>query len=865
MILRWWQLAIRNWRARLGRSLAESLAVAVACALVVLLTCCFDSLEQAMWTWHGRWIGRVDIRVEAPRGGWLDESVLARVRAVDGVAAASARLEERAMLVGPSGRVSAVVKGKTIPSDADLHPQDFLAGRQVGSDEQRETVISRQLAETLGVEVGDAVEIRIYDRAELLTVVGIVDRPPLFSFVPMTAHVPMNTAQALFGRQGRVDTVYVRARPEEAVGALAGSIATVLGPGYEIRITAHSSELVLGNIRLVRMAVVVLSSLLFVLATVLIFATLAGAMVTRVAQLGTLRCVGASRRQLAGLVIAEAMPMAVVGLVLGAPVGLVGSWLVVRAWPEAFVAGWTFSGWGLAMAAGGAIAAVLVGALLPAWTAWRIPPIQAQRLTGRAGRWWAAPVAGAAGVALLAFPAALLHNAGELEPALYRHALFGVPAMIAGVFLLAPLVLTAMAWSTGSPLGAVVAVDGRLLGRQVVRHRWRAAAVVTALAVCVAMMISAPTQTESLIAGRSLPTEFPDLLVIAPMGVSRAEAVTAMNDLDVSHWAGLNGFDIMLVGEKGTVPQKPVLPAMMGWRGGNCWFLSVDPDQMDNVMKLRFVQGDAVEAVNRLTQGDAVIVADIFARRWGKGVGDRLLMRGRYVRPFEAEIVGVIDSASLRTASGGMELRELFVRSAAQTVLGSSAMALDRFNYGGYSMLFIDVDTPTEGDSLAEKLRMRWRHKPIDSISLSRFRDRVAGEFRRLALIFTVVAGLLGGAVGTIGTANAMHAAVQGRRRELAVLHAVGMTRGALLRLVLGEAVIIGLSGTLLGLVVGLYAARLDTSLHALVLGQRSPVTVPWATILVAASASLVAVVVSAGPAAIRAGRVKVNDLQVDA
>ncbi len=45
MIHRWWQLAIRNWRARFARTLTESIAVVVACDLVVLLTCALTSAE----------------------------------------------------------------------------------------------------------------------------------------------------------------------------------------------------------------------------------------------------------------------------------------------------------------------------------------------------------------------------------------------------------------------------------------------------------------------------------------------------------------------------------------------------------------------------------------------------------------------------------------------------------------------------------------------------------------------------------------------------------------------------------------------------------------------------------------------------
>ena len=53
-----------------------------------------------------------------------------------------------------------------------------------------------------------------------------------------------------------------------------------------------------------------------------ILSTLSMGMVERIGQMGTLRCLGMTRFQMAMLVLAEALPTGIVGILLGIPVGL---------------------------------------------------------------------------------------------------------------------------------------------------------------------------------------------------------------------------------------------------------------------------------------------------------------------------------------------------------------------------------------------------------------------------------------------------------------------------------------------------------------------------------------------------------------
>src|SRR5439155_23895204 len=70
------------------------------------------------------------------------------------------------------------------------------------------------------------------------------------------------------------------------------------------------------------------------------------------------------------------------------------------------------------------------------------------------------------------------------------------------------------------------------------------------------------------------------------------------------------------------------------------------------------------------------------------------------------------------------------------------------------------------------------------------------------------VASLVAIFVGGFIVYNALAIAVAQRRREIGILRALGVTRRAILALFVGEGMILGLAGSVLGLIAGLGLAR---------------------------------------------------------
>jgi putative ABC transport system permease protein len=99
----------------------------------------------------------------------------------------------------------------------------------------------------------------------------------------------------------------------------------------------------------------------------------------------------------------------------------------------------------------------------------------------------------------------------------------------------------------------------------------------------------------------------------------------------------------------------------------------------------------------------------------------------------------------------------------------------------------------------------------------------------RAVLVALAAVSLLG---AFLGVASAMSATVQGRRRELALLSALGSERRWIGRFFLAEASLLGLAGGLLGGLGGLAAGRALGALLFDLPAAWAPVLLPFATVL---------------------------------
>lgn len=213
-------------------------------------------------------------------------------------------------------------------------------------------------------------------------------------------------------------------------------------------------------------------------------------------------------------------------------------------------------------------------------------------------------------------------------------------------------------------------------------------------------------------------------------------------------------------------------------------------------------EADMRPALDALRGGDGLgdLLADPAAvwllaedlRRLGLAVGDRLPIEVHG----EQRALRVAGALAPNRALDREGLRDVLVMdiAAAQELLGRGDR-LDRLD--------LLVDSGNSLSRIASLLPADAQLLPADQ------RQATLQDMTRAFRINLTAFSLLALLVGAFLIYNTMSFSVVQRRPLLGQLRAIGSTRGEILRLVLGEAALIGLAGTLLGLLLGIALAQL--------------------------------------------------------
>ncbi|MCJ7659910.1 MAG: ABC transporter permease, partial [Anaerolineales bacterium] len=194
-----------------------------------------------------------------------------------------------------------------------------------------------------------------------------------------------------------------------------------------------------------------------------------------------------------------------------------------------------------------------------------------------------------------------------------------------------------------------------------------------------------------------------------------------------------------------------------------------------------------------LTRPGAVLLSKDFAGQYNLGVGSRiqLVYGGNEVRGFVAGLLQPGDNFSKR-ALEGVVLADI---ATAQEITGRIGK-LDR----------IDLILPGESDVVLRELRELM--PPNGLISPIEARNGAVQQMTKAFRVNLTALSLLALVVGLFLIYNTMTFSVVQRRSLFGILRSLGVTRGEVFVLVIGEALILGVLGASLGLLLGTLMGR---------------------------------------------------------
>ena len=320
----------------------------------------------------------------------IDESMVDEVRAVPGVALARGAVTGFALILDKDGQPiqpgGAPTFGASI-GDTRLSG-DFVYRQGLEPTRADQVAIDARTAEGAGFQLGDRIDVVFQHGRQTFTLVGVIGFGETDSLLGATmAGFDLTTAQRLFDKVGLVDEVDVQAQSGVGADELRDRIAASLPDDVEAltgdQVAADGSAAVRDAMGVFTTVLLVFAGVSVLVGSFVIWNTFNVLVAQRRREVALLRAVGATRRQVLGGVLLEALLVGSfsggLGLLLG--VGLAAGIrsmlkLIGLEMPTTSPAVETRT---IAAALLVGVLVTVVAAIAPAWAATRVSPMEALR------------------------------------------------------------------------------------------------------------------------------------------------------------------------------------------------------------------------------------------------------------------------------------------------------------------------------------------------------------------------------------------------------------------------------------------------------------------------------------------------------
>ncbi len=750
-----------------------------------------------------------------------------------------------------ASRLSRALKGPTIRQAVTAFMglgQDMTPGRaDIGPDAASEAVEIKALNDAHALRVGDSVELLRFGQAPLrLRVVGVLAQPPLGGN-PM-GYLTLAGLQAATGQAGKVSQVDAALLDPSAAQGVADRRAASLPEGVVVQTSEKITSGLDRNMRVNQFGFVVASMMSFFAAGFIIMTGMSTSVTERQRELAILRCVGASRGQVAGAQLLAGVMVGSIGALVGIPLGVGAAAFMVEYFRERLNAPVTVEAWRLGLAFLGAVVAGVVGAGYPAWQASRVSPLAAlasRAVPPKARTFRLITLAGLIGVLT---HLAIFTLISDGRTVFFSYISLGLPAMMAGYFLLGVPAVALATMLLAGPLSRALNLPRPMLARSVATTPYRFGFTAGAMMAGLALMVAIWTQGGAAVRDWLDKIRFPDAFVV---GINLSER--SQRELE----------RLPFVTRTSAVAMHPVETEAFGIRDFTrvkSFFIAFEPRSFFEMSRLDFIQGDPDSAARRIEEGGAVIVAREFLVARGLGVGDtfRCWDDGR---EHAFEIVGVVTSPGLELISEFFDVGEEFTDQRVHAVFGGRKDLRERFNSDSVGLIQVDLTDTVSDDEALQAIRSTLLSAGVLNAGSGRQIKHDIARFVNTSLLVSSLIAVFAMFVACFGVANLIVAGIQSRQFEFGVLRAVGGSRSLLTRLILAEALLIALAACVLGTLMGLQGAFGGIRLNRLLWGLELRLTPPLIPILAGWGFVLAMTLGAAGPAVIALARKRPRDL----
>ncbi len=744
--------------------------------------------------------GEAQLQIMASESGFPEE-VLERVQAVPGVRAAVPAIEA-VVDTGVPRLGNLLLLAVDMTGDRNMRSYDLDSGDDAVIDDplvflaQPDSIIvTREFASKAGLAVNSRLPMQTMDGEKQFTVRGIMRSGGMTrAFGGNLAVMDIYAAQKVLGRGRTFDRIDLTVKDGVSIAQCRDALRNMLGPGFEVNPPSSRGQALESAARGFLLSTEFIGAFTMFVGMFIIYNSFSIAVTQRRSEIGILRALGATRRQIQSLFLIESAVGGMIGSSIGLALGSVAgqslaaflgrmledmSGVAARAEQTALNPRLMI----LAMAAG--VVSSMVAAFIPARAAAGVDPVQAlqkgkyQVLSAGESRMRRRLAA------ILACAAALCVIVGSRVAWIYSAYVLSVAAAL----LLAPALALWLARALRPALKRIRPVEGALAADSLIQAPRRTSGAVAALMMSLALVLT--------LAGLFRGTwpaliEWLDAVFRADLILSTSENVMAPGfRFPASMGEGLK--TIPGVADVITVRNTRIM-----FRGTPIMLVSAETPVIARHSQAKIIAGERDEMHRLLTEGKGIVVADTLASLHNLHFGE------------------VLD---IPTPSGNLSLP--IVGITVDYSYGTGTFYIDRSVFRRYwkdetANLFEvylqpGISVAATRQTILEKFAGGNRLVVLTNADVRQYLITRMDQVVFVAYIQVLVAVL----VAVLGIVNTLIVSITDRRRELGVLRAVGALSAQIRHTVWMEALSIGFIGLILGAAFGsislYYILRIET------------------------------------------------------
>ncbi|MGW7407252.1 ABC transporter permease [Streptomyces sp. NPDC054833] len=842
--------SMRNFFAHKGRMALSAIAVLLSVAFVCGTLVFTDTMNTTFDKLFSVTASNVTV---SPKGASNDKtpqngvplslpaSAVAKARTADGVKSAEGAVSSLNVTVvnSDNDNMGSSTGAPTIAGNwtrNDLRSMEITSGHAPRGP--TEVMVDADTADKHHLRMGD--ELRTIAQTGDFTarIVGIAT----FKVTnPGAAVVYFDTATAqreLLGATGRFTQINVTAAAGVSDARLKHNVAQTVGAGtYKYQTAKENADENRKGVgefmNVIKYAMLGFAGIAFLVGIFLIINTFSMLVAQRTREIGLMRAIGSSRKQVNRSVLVEATLLGFVGSILGVGAGvgiavglmkLMGSMGMDLSTRDLTIKT-TTPVVGLIL---GVIVTVLA-AYLPARRAGKVSPMAALRDAGTPADARAGWIRGLIGLVLTGAGAAALFAAASAKKASDGSLVLGAGIVLSliGFVVIGPLLAGGVVRVISAVLLRAFGPVGRMAERNALRNPRRTGATGAALMIGLALVACLSVVGSSMVASATSELDKSvgaDFIVTGHQRIVPQAQRAMERTPGLAHVTSYKEIEATLTSPDGKTDDKGVTAA--------------DPSYSGDLRRTT-TEGTLTNAYGK----DAMAVGSDYAKKHGVHLGDTITVAFKHGRTARLKVAAITDDDTALD------------KGARYMSIATMAKYVPKSQIPPNVIMFAKAKQGQEKQAYAALKTSLKKWPQYDVRDQTDYKKELKDQVGQL---LNMVYGLLALAiiVAVLGVVNTLALSVVERTREIGLMRAIGLSRRQLRRMIRLESVVIALFGALLGLGLGMGWGA--TAQKLLALEGLNVLEIPWPTIIGVFIGSAFVGLFAALIPAFRAGRMNV-------